>query len=72
MLMVERTVRFIYGDALRDTKMPRKNEMTVIAYPNPRPPVGIWWTDRKSDEGKRLFNVGAIRPDGSTPPLFQH
>lgn len=69
MLMVERTVRYMYPIALKDMKMPRKGQTVFIADPY-QVGIGIWWTDRKSPEGKRLYNVGPQRPDGSHPPLF--
>lgn len=72
MLMDECTVRYIYNlDA--GTKMPKKGEKLLVVWPtgSGREPHAIFWTDRKSDEGKRLFNAGIFREDGVEPPLFQ-
>ena len=71
MLMVERTIRHMYAEALRETKMPRKGQAVYISSPYLPSGIGIWWTDRKSPEGKRLFNVGNVRTDGSLPDLFR-
>ncbi len=71
MLMVERTVRHTYSHILSaETKMPRKGQVVYLSSPYIPVGVGIWWTDRKSDEGKRLFNCGRVRVDGGEPPLF--
>lgn len=72
MLMVERTVRYMYAlDA--SIKMPKKGEKLLVVPPSAsgKEPHAIFWTALKSDEGKRLFNAGIFREDGSEPPLFQ-
>lgn len=71
MLMVERSVRHTYSHMLpTDTKMPKKGQTLYLSGPYAPSGVGVWWTDRKSPEGKRLFNCGRVRLDGSQPPLF--
>jgi hypothetical protein len=71
MLMIERTIRHAYAHVLGpDTKMPRKGQAVYLSSPYFPHGVGIWWTDRKSPEGRRLFNVGRVRADGEQPPLF--
>lgn len=72
MLMTERTLRHSFGASLEaGVKMPRKGHTLYISSPYAPSGMGIWWTDRKSPEGKRLFNVGNVRPNGEQPPLFQ-
>lgn len=71
MLMVERTIRHMYSSSLGETKMPRKNQVVYISSPYLPSGVGIWWTDRKSPDGKRLFNVGYVRLDGAQPEFFR-
>lgn len=72
MLMVERTVRHVYSHLLNaETKMPRKGQVVYLSSPYIPKGIGIWWTERKSPEGKRLFNVGEARADGVQPPLFR-
>lgn len=71
MLMVERTFRAGYSHLLSpDFKMPRKGQVVYLSSPYVPQGIGVWWTDRKSPEGKRLFNVGQVRPNGEEPPLF--
>lgn len=71
MLMVERTIRHAYSHMLDvSVKMPRKNQVIYLSSPYVSEGIGIWWTDRKSPEGKRLFNVGRVRLNGEQPPLF--
>ena len=71
MLMTERTIRHAYSHILsKETKMPRKGQVVYLSSPYIAAGIGIWWTDRKSNEGKRLFNCGRVRIDGSEPPLF--
>lgn len=71
MLMVERTIRHAYSHMLgTNVKMPRKNQVIYLSSPYVPEGIGIWWTDRKSPEGKRLFNVGRVRLNGEQPPLF--
>lgn len=72
MLMVERTVRYMYALDV-GTKMPKKGEKLLVVPPSAlgKEPHAIFWTDRKSDDGKRLFNAGVFREDGTEPPLFQ-
>jgi hypothetical protein len=69
MLLIERQVRqqFILDASV---KMPRKGNKLFLSSPFYPSGVVVYWTDRKSPEGKRLFNCGAYRPDGSEPPLF--
>ena len=71
MLMVERTNRIMYSAPLADTKMPTMNKMVLIVFPNPQKSIGIWWTKMKSPEGKRLFNVGEYKDDGTQPENFR-
>lgn len=72
MLMPERQVRHSFSASLDPgVKMPRKGQTLYISSPYAPSGMGIWWTDRKSPEGKRLFNVGNVRPNGEQPPLFQ-
>ena len=69
--MVERTIRHAYSHMLgADFKMPRKDQVIYLSSPYVSEGIGIWWTDRKSPEGKRLFNVGRVRLNGEQPPLF--
>lgn len=72
MLMVESTVRHMYSLGA-EIKMPRKGEKLLVVPPiaSGREPHAVYWTNRKSDDGKRLFNAGIFREDGSEPPLFQ-
>ena len=63
--MVERTNRIMYSAPLADTKM------VLIVFPNPQKSIGIWWTKMKSPEGKRLFNVGEYKDDGTQPENFR-
>jgi hypothetical protein len=72
MLYLERQVKFVFGTMLNEVKMPKKGQKVYVSCPITCPEgIVIEWTDRKSPEGKRLFNVGNIRLDGSSPPLFQ-
>lgn len=70
MLLTEQTIRSIYGAAMvQGQSMPRKNKVLILNRPFDTP-VGIWWTGRKNDQGKSLFNVGTYRADGSQPGFF--
>jgi hypothetical protein len=71
MLLIERQVRHMYSHMLgADVNMPRKGQKLFLSSPHVPSGVVIYWTDRKSTEGKRLFNCGTYRPDGEQPPLF--
>lgn len=71
MLMVERTVRHVYGHLMDSgMKMPKKGQSLYLSAPYCPTGIGIHWTERKSDEGKRLYNCGRVRLDGTLPPLF--
>jgi hypothetical protein len=70
MLLTENTIRHIYGAAIiQGQSMPRKNMVLILSRPFDTP-VGIWWTDKKNDAGKRLFNVGSYLTDGKQPGFF--
>lgn len=72
MLMIERQVRSTYAFMLNaETKMPRKGQKLYLSSPYVPRGMVIYWTDRKSPEGKRPFNVGAVTPDGKEPELFR-
>ena len=72
MLMAESTVRHMYSLGA-GVSMPRKGEKLVVVPPNAsgQEPHAIFWTDRRSDDGQRLFNAGIFRADASEPPLLQ-
>lgn len=70
MLLTESTIRHMYGTAMaQGESMPRKNKVLILNRPFDLP-VGIWWTGRKNDAGKPLFNVGTYRSDGQQPGFF--
>ena len=71
MLMVERTIRSMYPKELSGLRMPTKGKALFISSPYLPSGVGIWWTDKKSSEGKRLFNVGCVRVNGEEPEFFR-
>ena len=72
MLMIERQLRNTYAFMLNaDTKMPRKGQKLYPSSPFVPSGMVIIWTDRKSPDGRRLFNVGAVTPDGKDPELFR-
>jgi len=50
-------------------KMPTKNKKVIIC--DAFGTVVVHWYDGTTPEGKRLYNVGYLRDDGSQPPLFQ-
>lgn len=71
MLLTATQVRVVYAHCLvPDTKLPGKGKVLYLSSPYAPAGVGIWWTDRKSTYGKRLFNCGDVRPNGEQPPLF--
>lgn len=70
MLLTENTIRSMYGAAMaQGESMPRKGKVLILNRPFDTP-VGIWWTGRKSDAGKALYNVGAYLPDGKQPGFY--
>ena len=72
MLMIERQVRSTYAFLLNnEVKMPRKGQKVYLSSPFVPSGMVICWTDRKSPEGKRLFNVGPVTVDGKDPELFR-
>ena len=50
-------------------KMPTKGKKTIVC--DAFGTIVVLWYDATTPDGKRLYNVGYYRPDGTPPPLFQ-
>lgn len=71
MLLTKKQVLHTYGAQIPEgEKLPGKGKALILcsAY-SPESNV-IYWTDRKSPTGDRLYNCGIFQTDGTQPPLF--